>query len=76
MATTSTLVSVEEYLRTSYKPACDYIDGVLRQKSMPNYEHGKLELRVSNLINQHGKGFEALPELTVRLSPNKYPSQT
>ena len=31
MATAPTLplVSVEEYLRTSYEPNCEYIDGVL-----------------------------------------------
>lgn len=30
MSAYTTPISVEEHLRTSYKPPCDYIDGVLR----------------------------------------------
>jgi Uma2 family endonuclease len=72
VATRTTLIPVEEYLKSSYKPACEYIDGVLRQKSMPTYKHGKMELHLSNLINQPEWGFEATPELTVWLRENKY----
>ena len=72
VAASTTLIPVEEYLKASYKPACDYIDGVLRQKPMPTFKHGKMELRASNLINESEVGFEATPELTVRLSDRKY----
>jgi Uma2 family endonuclease len=72
VATSTTLIPVEEYLRTSYKPACDYIDGVLRQKSMPTYRHGKMELRASNLINEPETGFDATPEQTLFLRQGKY----
>lgn len=41
------VIPVDEYLRTTYEAACDYIDGVLRQKPMPAYEHSKMELRVA-----------------------------
>jgi Uma2 family endonuclease len=68
----TTLVSVEEYLRTSYKPACEYIDGALRQKPMPTYMHSKIQGRVVSLIEGCGKGFESLPELTVRIREDKY----
>ena len=37
-----TLTPVDEYLRTSYKPACEYIDGELRPKAMGTKKHGKL----------------------------------
>jgi Uma2 family endonuclease len=71
VAASTTLISVEEYLRTSYKPACDYIDGVLRQKPMPTFDHANMELVVCNLINRFD-GFRAVPEQTVRIREGKY----
>ncbi len=67
----ATLISVEEYLRTDYKPACDYIDGVLRQKSMPTFKHSELQFAICALVRRCG-GFTAGPELTCRLREGKY----
>ena len=65
-------IPVEEYLRSTCKPACEYIDGVLRQKPLPAYKHSKLQLRTLNLINQSGAALDAVPELTVRIREGKY----
>jgi Uma2 family endonuclease len=65
-------VSVEEYLATSYKPACDYVDGVLRQKPLPTWKHGLLQGHLMQLINVGFPDFEAASEVTVRLRPGKY----
>jgi Uma2 family endonuclease len=67
----ATLVSVEEYLRTDYKPACDYIDGVLRQKSMATYKHGKVQARLIALIDAL-RDFDAIAELTCWIREGKY----
>ncbi|MBM3767661.1 MAG: Uma2 family endonuclease [Acidobacteria bacterium] len=72
MSPAATLVSVDEYLRTSYKPACEYRDGVLTQKTMPTRKHSKLQFRVNKLIDANFPGFEAGPEITVRLRPDRY----
>ena len=72
VATGTTLISAEEYLRSTYKPTCEYIDGVLRPKPMPTYKHSKMEFRVCSLISQLDRGFEALPELTVQVREGKY----
>jgi Uma2 family endonuclease len=72
MAANTTLVSVEEYLSTNYKPACDYIDGVLRQKPMPTWKHGLLQSYLAQLINQGFSPFVAASEITVRIRPGKY----
>jgi hypothetical protein len=37
------LVSVEEYLRRTEKPNCDYIDGILYQKAWGNRNHGVIQ---------------------------------
>jgi len=69
MSTTAP-ISVEEYLKLSCKPACEYIDGVLRQKSMPTKKHSITQARFILLLTHWG--YEVLPELTVRLSTTKY----
>ena len=36
------IVSVEDYLRRTEKPLCEYLDGVLYPKPMPTTLHGLL----------------------------------
>ncbi len=71
MATGTSLVTVEEYLKSTAKPNAEYIDGVVRRKPIPAYKHGKMEFRVSKFINDI-EGFDAVPEQTVRLRERKY----
>ena len=59
MAESTTLVTVDEYLSTTYKPACDYLDGVLRQKSMPTWNHSMVQTQISQLINLNFSPFRA-----------------
>src|SRR5580698_841828 len=72
MATGTTLTSVEEYLSTDYKPACDYIDGVLRQKSMPTWKHGRIQSRLLVLLDRGFAQFDGAVEITCRIRPGKY----
>jgi Uma2 family endonuclease len=61
---------VEEYLRYSKKPICEYRDGVLYPKPMPTTFHGLLEFMLVAMLRK--LGLQAAPEVTVRLSPTKY----
>ena len=70
--TAGTAVSVEEYLRTSYEPSCEYWDGVLVPKAMGTKKHGRLQFRIAALIQETFPQYEATPELTVRVTPKKY----
>ena len=72
MSPTTTLMPVDEYLRTSYKPACEYRDGVLTQKPMPTRKHALIQSSVYGLIHALFPDLEAVTELTVRLSENRY----
>jgi len=67
-----TLVSVEEYLKGGYKPACEYLDGVLRQKPMPAWDHGFTQSRVGQLLNENSPDFAAASEITVGLSETRF----
>ncbi len=72
MATGTILVSVEEYLASTHKPAYEYLEGVLREKPIPTYDHSNLQLQLCDLINGLDCGFRAVPELTVRISGSRF----
>jgi Uma2 family endonuclease len=63
-------ISVDEYLKLSIKPYCEYIDGFLRQKAWATTDHARAQFRVCVLLQE--PGYEAYPEVTVRISPTKY----
>ena len=66
----TTLVPVEEYLRYSEKPNCEYKDGVLYPKAMPAKYHSIIQRVLMTLLLK--QGVEAYPELTVRIAPARY----
>ena len=70
--TTGTAVSVEEYLRTSYTPNCEYVDGLLVPKSRGTKKHGKLQLRIGTLLEKAFPNYETTTEQTVRITPSQY----
>jgi Uma2 family endonuclease len=71
VATGTSPVTVEEYLRSTEKPNAEYIDGVVRRKPTPTFKHGKMQARLSRLIDDL-REFEATPEQTLGLSERKY----
>lgn len=42
----TTLISVEEYLSTSYDPDCDYVDGELIERNRGESDHGGLQISI------------------------------
>jgi Uma2 family endonuclease len=66
MATTSGIVSVEEYLARTEKPNAEYEDGVVYVKPMPTFPHSLIQKRSLKALDE--QGVIALPELTVRVS--------
>src|SRR5438874_1658404 len=70
VANTSSLVSVEEYLARTGKPNCEYDDGILYPKALPAVSHARAQYNTCALLGK--AGLQALPEVTVRLSPTRY----
>jgi Uma2 family endonuclease len=64
------IVTVEDYLRRTEKPYCEYVDGVLYPKAMPTTLHARIQFLLQVLLQR--QGVEALAEVHVRLSPTKY----
>jgi Uma2 family endonuclease len=68
------LVSVEEYLHTSYRPDCDYIDGRIEERNLGEYDHGLLQLVLGALftINREAWGVQAVTEVRTRVGPTRF----
>jgi Uma2 family endonuclease len=64
------IVTVEDYLRRTEKPYCEYVDGVLYPKAMPTKFHALIQYMLQALLRK--QGMEVLAEVHVRLSPTKY----
>jgi Uma2 family endonuclease len=67
-------VSVEQYLSTSYRPDCDYVDGEVRERNVGEYPHSNLQacLVIWFGIRQHDWNIRVLPEQRVRVSSRQY----
>ena len=66
---TSTSVPVEEYLRTSYDPDMEYLDGELVERHVGEYTHSYLQLAIGVLLESRQKGkYRTFTEQRVRVS--------
>lgn len=70
---TSTLISLDEYLRTSYEPDCDYVDGVLEERNLGEWSHGDLQGELVRHLKNHGRewGIRAATEVRIRVTPTR-----
>lgn len=62
-------VTVEEYLHTSYRPDCDYVDGRIEERNVGEYEHALLQaLLAHKFLNRREEwGAIALTQMRVRV---------
>lgn len=44
---TRTLIPVQEYLTTVYRPDCDYVDGEVLERNLGERDHGRLQVKLS-----------------------------
>jgi len=71
MATATPLrISISEYLHTSYRPDCDYVDGVIEERNLGELDHAELQGAFLLYFNQHKHewGVRAVLEIRVRTS--------
>ncbi len=69
-----TLVSEQEYLHTSYRPDCDYIDGFLLERNLGQFDHSKLQKLVllSLSAREAEWNIQVMPELRLKVRNRKY----
>lgn len=61
-------VPVEEYLSTEYEHDCEYVDGVIEERDMGEFEHAYVQGLLTTLFNNHRAdwGVYSLPEQRVQ----------
>ncbi len=71
---TPVLIPVSEYLRTTYRPDRDYIDGELKERNLGEQPHAHLQGMITAIFYNHRKewGIRPLPEQRLQISSSRY----
>jgi len=69
-----TLVSVDEYLHTSYNPDCDYVDGEIVERNVGVLDHSDLQAEIITYFRARlrNRRVFAYPEQRVQVSPTRF----
>ncbi len=68
----STLVSLGEYLSTSYDPDCDYVDGELEGRNVGKKSHAKAQTKLVRLFGNRYPSLFVVAEQRIRVSATRY----
>ena len=70
----ATLVSVEEYLRTSYRPDCDYVDGEVLERNVGEHDHSDLQTELASYFRMRRKQWKlhAVVEQRVQVKATRF----
>ena len=68
------LVTVEEYLHTSYRPDCDYVDGHVEERNVGEHDHGYLQALLTTLFmnNRDAWSVRAVTDVRVQVSRTRF----
>ncbi len=72
---TKTLMSVDEYLRTTFDGADrEYLDGEVVERNMGNKSHGRIQGRLIRLLGSYEErtGLYVIPEVRYRVQETRY----
>jgi Uma2 family endonuclease len=71
---TATYVPVETYLRSSYEPDAEYVDGEIEERPMGEHDHAAWQAAIQRWFFAHDRewNIEVLPELRVQVSPSRF----
>jgi Uma2 family endonuclease len=71
---TRALITVEEYLSTSYRPDCDYVDGEVVERNVGQTDHSWTQgfLIAYLFALRAARGITVLPEQRVRVSKTRF----
>jgi Uma2 family endonuclease len=73
-ATTASPISVEEYLKTSTDPDCEYVAGVLQERAGGEYDHATWQAILVGffLVREKELGILSRAELRTQIDPNHF----
>jgi Uma2 family endonuclease len=70
----ATQISVAEYLNTSYRPDCDYVDGEVVERNLGEYEHSRPQALILFYLCGREKEWRirVVPEQRVQVKPHRF----
>jgi Uma2 family endonuclease len=70
----TTSISVSEYLNTSHRPDCEFIDGLLEERCLGEHDHAAVQAALILWFGQRQDewNIEVLPEQRIRISATKF----
>lgn len=70
----ATLISVQQYLQTSYHPDCDYVDGELEERNVGELTHNKMQRALIAWFLAHMTEWKIEPyqEQCIQVSSSRY----
>src|SRR5450432_3984025 len=70
----TTAVSLNEYLNTSYRPDCDYLEGELLERNVGEWDHARLQMLLSRYLSNREKalGILVVPEQRVQVKARRF----
>ena len=70
----TTSISVSEYLNSSYSPDRDFVDGRVEERNGGEHDHAAVQAALILWFGQRQNGWniEVLPEQRIRISPTKF----
>ena len=72
MATQPSLLSLDEYMETSYSPDCEYVDGLVIERNVGKFKHSYTQGQVlAFFIGILGRRLFVLPEQRVKVAPTR-----
>jgi len=69
----ATQLSLEEYLHTSYRPDCDFVDGQIEERNVGETKHGLLQIELGFWFRSRRDEWKirVISELRTRVSKNR-----
>ena len=70
----ATLISLEEYLQTTYRPDCDFLEGVVEERNLGEEEHADIQGLLWGVFRDHRDawGVRVRTELRLQVRPNRF----
>ncbi len=67
-------ISVEEYLSTVFEHDCEYLDGVIEERDLGEFEHSFLQLFLGSVFVAHRAewGIVAVSEQRIQVASNRF----
>jgi Uma2 family endonuclease len=71
---TATFIPVETYLRTSYEPDAEYVDGEIEERPMGEHDHAAWQKAILLWFAKHEQewGVEVLPSYRVQVAATRF----